>query len=56
MDAAGVVRADTATVQAGPHPDLTVSAGAIRFGFTAFASGDPLDQPRPALGKVEDNG
>ena len=47
MDAAGVVRAETATVKRAPHPDHTVSAGAVRFGFTAFAGADPSEEPRP---------
>jgi hypothetical protein len=39
-DATGVVRVDTARVQAGPHPDHTVAAGTVRLGFTAFAGDD----------------
>ncbi|MCO1654055.1 hypothetical protein [Pseudonocardia humida] len=46
-DAAGIVRVDAARVQAAPHPDLTVAAGALRLGFTAFAGAD-TDDPVPA--------
>jgi hypothetical protein len=40
-DASGVVRADTSNVGHGPHPDHTVAAGHIRFGFTAFTGAEP---------------
>ncbi|MHA6629213.1 hypothetical protein ACU61A_27585 [Pseudonocardia sichuanensis] len=36
VDAAGIVRADTAHVRAAPHPERTVASGEIHFGFTAF--------------------
>jgi hypothetical protein len=37
VDAAGIVRADTAHVRAAPHPERTVASGEIHFGFTAFS-------------------
>ncbi|GAA4693076.1 hypothetical protein GCM10023215_32830 [Pseudonocardia yuanmonensis] len=40
-DAAGVVRADTSRVRHVPHPDHTLGAGEIRFGFTAFSGVEP---------------
>jgi hypothetical protein len=40
-DAAGVVRADTSHLRHGPHPDHTLAAGDIRFGFTAFSGAEP---------------
>lgn len=36
-DAAGLVRADTSQLHAAPHPERTVAAGEVHFGFTAFA-------------------
>jgi hypothetical protein len=36
-DAAGLVRADTSRLHAAPHPERTVAAGDVHFGFTAFA-------------------
>ena len=35
----GVIRADTGQLEAGPHPDRTAAAGALRFAFTAFTGG-----------------
>lgn len=40
-DASGVVRADTSHVRHLPHPDHTLGAGEVRFGFTAFAGAEP---------------
>ncbi|MFC5948100.1 hypothetical protein ACFQH9_07410 [Pseudonocardia lutea] len=40
-DAAGVVRADTSHVRHLPHPDHTLGAGEVRFGFTAFSGVEP---------------
>jgi hypothetical protein len=36
VDAAGIVRADISRVNAAPHPERTVAAGQVHFGFTAF--------------------
>jgi hypothetical protein len=36
VDAAGVMRADISRVNAAPHPEQTVAAGEVHFGFTAF--------------------
>jgi len=54
-DAAGIVRAEVARVGTSPHPDLTVAAGSVRLGFTAFTGADP-DTPSPtaALADRED--
>lgn len=38
-DAAGVVRASASAIERDPHPDHTLSAGPVRLGYTAFASG-----------------
>jgi hypothetical protein len=36
VDTAGIVRADISRVNAAPHPERTVAAGQVHFGFTAF--------------------
>jgi hypothetical protein len=36
VDATGIVRADISRVNAAPHPERTVAAGQVHFGFTAF--------------------
>lgn len=41
VDAAGIVRADTSHVRGAPHPDHTLAAGSVRFGFTAFHNAAP---------------
>jgi hypothetical protein len=49
IDAAGIVRADTSRLRAAPHPEHTVAAGEIHFGFAAFAGagrGEPSAAPR----------
>jgi hypothetical protein len=37
VDTAGIVRADVSRVNAAPHPERTVAAGEVHFGFTSFA-------------------
>jgi hypothetical protein len=49
VDAAGIVRADTSRLRAAPHPEHTLAAGEVHFGFTAFAGAgrsEPSAAPR----------
>jgi hypothetical protein len=48
VDAAGIVRADASHLRAGPHPEHTLAAGVVRFGFTAFAGAERSDPSTPA--------
>jgi hypothetical protein len=45
VDAAGIMRADTSRVNAAPHPERTVAAGEVHFGFTAFTGADAPSVP-----------
>lgn len=52
VDAAGILRADTARVRTTPHPDHTAAAGPVRFGFSPFtgATGQPSPGREDPLG------
>jgi hypothetical protein len=45
VDAAGIMRADVSRVNAAPHPDRTVAAGEVHFGFTAFTGAGAASVP-----------
>jgi hypothetical protein len=50
VDAAGIMRADVSRVNAAPHPDRTVAAGEVHFGFTAFTGAGAASVPSLADG------
>jgi hypothetical protein len=50
VDAAGIMRADVARVRSAPHPERTVAAGDVHFGFTAFTGADASSTPSLAAG------
>ena len=47
VDAAGIMRADISRVNGAPHPERTVAAGEVHFGFTAFTGA--AESPVPSL-------